>query len=174
MKLRPLSNFVGNGVLKGTLGAFDDAGEPLWESHGNWSLENFREKASKSLASATGFSIDKARAGIAQAIREARKAADTAPNEGQGEAEPVMIARLPGLVDIVDLAAKGQTERPAFLFINPKGLQVVERWESDGKSYIPPQGDHLLPVRPLPRYREVERYFHADNTLDLFSDLKVW
>jgi hypothetical protein len=80
MILRPQGNFLGNGVLRGTVTAYDDQGEPLgWEQYGNWSVPKFREQAAKNLASDTGISIEKARAMLSQMLKVARKEADNSP-----------------------------------------------------------------------------------------------
>ena len=55
--------FTGNGVLKGTLPAVDDAGEPLgWEVNGNWSNVTLQELAIRQLAVAAGIGVEKSRA----------------------------------------------------------------------------------------------------------------
>jgi hypothetical protein len=74
--LRPLSNFSRNGVLRGTITALDDLGEPLgWEAYGNWSDRSFLEKSSKQLAQTTGIDLDRARTLLTRAVREARRLA---------------------------------------------------------------------------------------------------
>ena len=85
MILKSLDNFTGNGVLKGTIVAYDDAGEPLgWELYGNWSSQKFREKAAKDLSEGTGISLEKANAMIAQISKVARKDMDSS-RERNGE-----------------------------------------------------------------------------------------
>jgi hypothetical protein len=77
--LRPLSNFTGNGVLRGTITALDDLGEPLgWESYGNWSDRSFVERSAKQLAQVTGIPLDRARMLLTTALKTARKLAGTA------------------------------------------------------------------------------------------------
>ena len=74
MILRPQVNFSGNGVLKGTVTAYDDSGEPLgWEQYGNWSAPKFREHAIQDLATSTGISVEKAQALLARMLKAARK-----------------------------------------------------------------------------------------------------
>jgi hypothetical protein len=76
--LRPLSNFSGNGVLRGTITALDDLGEPLgWESYGNWSDRNFVVRSARQLADATGIDRDRARMLLTSAVKQARKLAGT-------------------------------------------------------------------------------------------------
>ncbi|MFQ6026236.1 MAG: hypothetical protein ACE5Q6_01835, partial [Dehalococcoidia bacterium] len=71
--LRPLANFSGNGVLRGTITALDDAEQPLgWENYGNWSDRAFLEKSAGQLAAATGIDLDRARMLLTTAVREAR------------------------------------------------------------------------------------------------------
>jgi hypothetical protein len=80
--LRPLSNFSGNGVLRGTITALDDLGEPLgWESYGNWSDRSFVERSARQLADATGINPDRARMLLTSAVKQARKLAGTAGAE---------------------------------------------------------------------------------------------
>jgi hypothetical protein len=74
--LRPLSNFSGNGLLRGTITALDDLGEPLgWEAYGNWSDRTFVERSAKQLAGTTGVQLDRAKMLLTQAVKEARKLA---------------------------------------------------------------------------------------------------
>ena len=76
MILRPLANFSGNGVLRGTITALDDLGEPLgFESYGNWSDRTFVEKSAKQLADATGIPLERALALLTRAVQEARRMA---------------------------------------------------------------------------------------------------
>jgi putative DNA primase/helicase len=80
--LRPLSNFSGNGVLRGTITALDDLGDPLgWEAYGNWSDRNFVERSARQLAAATGIDQDRARMLLTSAIKQARKLAGTSGTE---------------------------------------------------------------------------------------------
>jgi hypothetical protein len=80
--LRPLSNFSGNGVLRGTITALDDLGEPLgWESYGNWSDRSFVERSAKQLADATSINLDRARMLLTSAVKQARKLAGTSGAE---------------------------------------------------------------------------------------------
>ena len=66
MRLVPLENFSGNGVLRGTIAALGDGGDPLgWEAYGNWSDPTFRAKSVKGLVSELGIDTDRARSGIA-------------------------------------------------------------------------------------------------------------
>jgi putative DNA primase/helicase len=82
--LRPLSNFSGNGVLRGTITALDDLGEPLgWEAYGNWSDRNFVERSSRQLAEATGIDLDRARMLLTSAVKQARKLAGTSGAEDE-------------------------------------------------------------------------------------------
>lgn len=76
MILRPLPNFTGNGVLRGTITSLDDLGEPLgWEAYGNWSDRAFLERSAKQLAGTTGIETDRARTLLTQAVKEARRLA---------------------------------------------------------------------------------------------------
>lgn len=70
------SGFNGNGKLVGSLIAVDDLGEPRgWESIGNWSSQAFVERNIKGLAATVGVPVERARAAVAQALREARRQA---------------------------------------------------------------------------------------------------
>lgn len=168
MKLRPMAAFNANGVLKGNIIAVGDDGTPLgWECNTDWSRIANREKAIKSLVADTGITEDRARAAIAQAIKAARTIADDSPDEVDEEKSTVT-ARLPGLVDIVD-----HDGRAMFLFVSGGKLRVEERVSQDGKAYVPPQGDLLIPVRPLPRYDQVALHL-SDGDEQLFADLTAW
>ncbi len=88
MILRPLANFTGNGVLRGTIAALDDLGDPLgWEEFGNWSDGAFRRRAARSLAAVTDISEDRARALITEALREGRRQAGV-PDPNQAPQQP--------------------------------------------------------------------------------------
>ncbi len=175
MKLRPQSNFTANGVLKGTIIAFDDKDDPLgWECYGNWSVQTFRDKAAKGLAEAADVTHDKARALIALAIREARRAAEAVPESNEVDQEIRITTRQLGLIDLVNIAPAGQPIQPAFLFIGEHGLQAVERHLADGVCYVPPTGDSLFPILPLPRYSEVVRYYTSDTEIQIFQELQRW
>jgi hypothetical protein len=66
--------FSGNGLLRGSIAATDDTGDPLgWEHSGNWSSTPTRERAIKDLAATVGIPEDRARKAIADALREARR-----------------------------------------------------------------------------------------------------
>jgi hypothetical protein len=168
MKLKPLGNFTGNGTLKGTIVAYDDASEPLgWEMQGNWSLLKFRESAAKSLSENTGISPEKATAMLVQLLRLARKEVDLAPPEYNSQ-ERVMKAILPELVDIV---AEGDGS-PAFLFVENGVLLSCLEPKIEGKLYIPPAPEHMPYL--LPRFRDVNYAYRNDDATTLFSDLVGW
>lgn len=76
MILRPLPNFHGDGVLKGTIVALDNNENPLgWEEYANWSDGAARRRAVRGLVEVTGITEDQARALITQALTQARQAA---------------------------------------------------------------------------------------------------
>ena len=169
MILRPQGNFLGNGVLRGTVTAYDDRGEPLgWEQYGNWSAPNFREQAAKNLAANTGISIEKAQAMLAQMLKVARKEADTSPEPADHPVKSQMKAGFPGLIDIV----KQDDGRLAFLIKENGSLITRLEWNNDGSCYIPPAQEHLPYL--VPREAEVRRAFREDNDSALFESLLNW
>jgi hypothetical protein len=105
--LRPLSNFTGNGVLRGTITALDDLGEPLgWESYGNWSDRSFLERSAKQLAQATGIPLDRARMLLTTAVKEARKLAGPPGSDDDAQATqhelPVIVVNERYLRDLAE------------------------------------------------------------------------
>jgi putative DNA primase/helicase len=105
--LRPLPNFSGNGVLKGTITALDDLGEPLgWEAYGNWSNRTFVERSAKQLANTTGVQLDRAKMLLTQAVKEARKLAGIPGPEDSAQIaqhdRPIIVARGRYLRDVAD------------------------------------------------------------------------
>ncbi|MBI2855091.1 MAG: hypothetical protein HYX87_09275 [Chloroflexi bacterium] len=169
MKLMPATTFAADGVLKGNIIALDDAGEPLgWECAGNWSNPGFREKAALGLSESVGINLEQAKAAIGKVLKVARQSAlDASP---RAEAPPVMTARWPGLIDLVDVG-NGQA---AFLFVEEGQPKAVERVSQEGQPYVPPQGPCLSPILPLPRYSEVRRHFVTDTDLRLYRNLPTW
>ena len=126
--LRPLSNFTGNGVLRGTITSLDDLGEPLgWEAYGNWSDRTFLERSAKQLADSTGIQTDRARTLLTQAVKEARNLAGV-PGSNDAAQEsfhnlPVIIANQRHLRDVAAdswevLKATNRVSPQFFLFGN--------------------------------------------------------
>ena len=122
IRLRPTSTFSGNGVLRGTIVAFDENDEPLgWEQHGNWSSSNFRQKAAQDLATVADINEDRARTLISKVVQEARREADGS-SEQQPPPEIKVSARLPELVDIVAGSA-GKSIRKRYDLTKPQGVR---------------------------------------------------
>jgi len=166
--LKPLANFSGNGILKGTIVAYSDEREPLgWEMFGNYSAPGFREKAAKSLATDTGIGIEKANALFAQVLKTARKAVDVHQDDPQPSLTE-MKAILPNLVDIV----ASDSGTLGYLFLENGFLKVRQSFTQDGKVYVPPAVEHMPYL--IPRETEVRRAFNEDDNISLFTDLIKW
>ncbi len=104
MILRPMANFSGNGVLRGTITALDDFEEPLgFESYGNWSDRTFVEKSARQLADTTGIPLDRALTLLTRAVQEARRVAGlsdsgvTRPQPPENELPVVEISKIANL-----------------------------------------------------------------------------
>ena len=166
--LRPLHVWYTNGVLKGSIGAFDADGEPLWEDTGNWTSRAFRDKAALGLAEATGMTPERARSLILAAVREARKAAGNGDGQADGEPRVEIKARLPGLVDIV-VTVDGE---PAYLFLDGGALVTRKEHVADGVRHLPPAREHFPYL--IPREAQVRAAFADDTDEKLFADLIAW
>jgi hypothetical protein len=160
---------MGNGVLKGTITAYDDLGEPLgWEQQGNWSTLRFRDQAAQDLAANTGISLEKAKAMLTQVLKTARKEADIAPEPDDLPRKTEMKANFPNLIDIVML----DDGRLAFLFMENGILVTRLEWKDGGAFYVPPSPEHLPYL--VPREAAVRRAFREDTDQALFQDLLRW
>ncbi len=168
MILKPLTNFTGNGILKGTIVAYSDDREPLgWEMFGNYSAPGFRGKAAKSLADNTGISMEKANALLAQVLKAARKEVDIHQDDHR-PASIEMKATLPNLIDVV-IDTGGS---PSYLFLENEVLVVRSKWTQDERVYIPPGVEHMPYL--IPRESEIRKAFKSDDNISLYEDLLRW
>ncbi len=103
--IRPTSDFSANGAARGTLVAYDEGDEPLWEHRGNWSDRRFVKAAAADLAEAIGISAERSSALLRAALQAARRAADaqaSAPTSGRRSDKPDIIITGRELDDLSD------------------------------------------------------------------------
>jgi hypothetical protein len=86
--LRPSGDFSANGALNGTIIAYDERGEPLWESNGIWSRRAFVRKQASDFAETLEIPLERAKSLLNSALKQARKQGDMV--KAQEENTPVV------------------------------------------------------------------------------------